>query len=167
MSRALFYYFGLGSPPGASSGIFVSNSVPTPTVRTRLGGLYDQLLDPMTLDFIDTPDGEWEETADSRTIVLIMLEMRLGRSYSAPNDGTRIHELLEDGEPVTVSTVEAECRRAMGILQNAGDITDFSMVSTDDDGNPRVDNRGRFSPELRYTDLASGSPVDTSVALGP
>lgn len=157
-----------GYAAGLAAALLVPPPVATPpsitqsaTPRTLRGGALDMLLDPVTLDFIDTPDGEWRETADSRTIVLIMLETELARSYSAPGDGTRLKEFFEAGEPVTASFVESEYRRAMRILEAAGVITDFTMRSVDDKGNLLVDARtGRFTPELHWIDLATGSPVD-------
>lgn len=137
------------------------SSVPkTPTERTPLGGMLDQMLDPITLDYIDTADGEWLETADSRTLVMWMLEMRLGASYYAPRDGTRIRELIERGDPVTPEVVEAEYRRAMAVLEAAGVVADFAIRTRDDRGVPLVDEAGRFTPVLSWRDLATGTPVD-------
>jgi hypothetical protein len=128
--------------------------------RAALGGLFDQYLDPITLDYVDTDDGEWLEVPDSRTLVMIMIDTRLNRSYSAPGDGTRIAELLEAGDPVTPSVVVSEISRAMGILAAAGVITSFSMRTTESDGSLLVDESGRFAPELNWIDLATGSPID-------
>jgi hypothetical protein len=154
------YSWRLPSPPG-SGGTPSSSSPSSATPASRLGGLLDQEIDPATLDFIDTDDGEWSETADSRSIVMIMIDTHLGKSYSAPGDGTRIAELLEAGEPVSTSVVVADVSRAMRILEADGVISGFSMRATDDDGDELLDQKtGRFSPELRYTDLATGSPVD-------
>lgn len=143
------------APPAPSTG-----GPANATARTvLLGGLLDQLIDPITRDFVDTEDGAWAETADSRSIVWIMLDTWLGHSYSAPGDGTRIGEQLERGDPVTPEFVVAEVTRAMRILEQAGVLTGFTMRAFDDRGQPLVVD-GRFTPELRYTDLASGSPID-------
>lgn len=127
--------------------------VNSPTSRSELGGSLDQLIDPVTLDYVDTDNGEWSETADSRTLVMCMLEMRLGKSYSAPRDGTAIKELLERGEPVTPSIVVAETDRAMSLLVTEGLIEDVT-IATD------KDETGRFVLVLHWRDLANGSPVD-------
>jgi hypothetical protein len=111
------------------------------------------LIDPVTLDYVDTDDGEWQETADSRTLVMCMLEMRLGSSYSAPADGTEIKAMLERGDPVTPEIVIADVSRAMGILAADGIVEDVT-VGTD------TDESGRFVLVLHWRDLASGSPVD-------
>lgn len=127
--------------------------VNSPTSRSALGGSLDQLLDPVTLDYVDTDDGEWQETADSRTLVMCMLEMRLGSSYSAPQDGTEIKAMLERGDPVTPAIVVADVERAMGLLVAEGLIED---VTTGTD----TDEAGRFVLVLHWRDLANGSPVD-------
>jgi hypothetical protein len=133
---------------------------PVSSRESNLGGLFDLYLDPVTLDYIDTEDGEWYETPDSRTLVMCMLEIELGTSYSEPRDGTRVRELLRRGTPVTPATVVAEVNRAMGILATASILSDFSIRTTDERGHLLVDETGRFSPNLRWTDLATGSPID-------
>jgi hypothetical protein len=125
-----------------------------------LGGLLDQYIDPITLDYVDTDDGEWLDTPDSRTLVMIALETRFGKSYSAPADGTRVRDQLESGEPVTPQFVQIEITRMMQTLERAGVLTAFSMALTDAKGDVLVDQAGRFSPQLRWLDLATGSPVD-------
>ena len=127
--------------------------VNAPTSRSDLGGAFDQLLDPITLDYVDSPDGDWKETADSRTLVLCMLEMRLGGSYTAPEDGTDIKAMLERGDPVTPEIVVAEASRVMSLLVTDGIVENFT-VNTD------KDETGRFVLVLQWRDLASGSPVD-------
>lgn len=157
MSRLLFWGFDTEEAAEAAAGTELI------TRAGVAGAVLDQFLDPITLDFVDTDDGEWLETADSRTIVIIMIEMRLGKSYSSPADGTRIAAAFEDGEPVTTGFVVTEITRAMGILEAAGVLTDFSIRVTEDgtaDGQVLVDETGRFTPELRWIDLATGSPVD-------
>lgn len=111
------------------------------------------LIDPVSLDYVDTDDGEFLETADSRTIVMAMIEIRLGEAFDCPGDGTRIKALLEVGDPVTPSIVIAETLRAMGLLVDEGIIADIDAKE-----GPTVD--GRFTLLLSWRDLASGSPVD-------
>lgn len=154
-----FQIDGAGPPPPAPTVPIVGvPNVPTP--RSKLGGLLDQLLDPMTLDYVDSADGEWVETADSRTIFLIMAETRLGKSYGAPGDGTLIGDKLESGEPVTVGFVVAEYRRIAAILTAAGVLSDYSITTQDEHGHDLVDVNGRFSPIHHWTDLATGTAVD-------
>lgn len=133
------------------------------TARTTgVSGLLDQEVDPVTLDFIDTDDGEWAETADSRSIVLCQLEIELGKSIETPGDGTRIREQLEneDGEPVTTSFVESEIRRALSILENLGTLEGVQVSGRDSSGDQLVDDAGRARFDLAYIDHATGSPVD-------
>lgn len=144
-------------PPPSAPSTQVPN---TPTVRSKLGGLYDQLLDPLTLDYVDSDDGAWVETADSRTIFLVMAETMLGKSYTAPGDGTRIREQLEKGDPVTIAFVVAEYQRIAGILAAEGILRDYSITTKDANGHDLVDANGRFTPIHHWTDLASGTPVD-------
>lgn len=137
----------------------VSPAITVPTVRsTKLGGYYDLVLDPITRDYIDTANGEWLESADSRTMVFAILEMRLGGSSTDPDDGTRIAELLETGEPVTPENVVDEATRALQILINDGAISDLSV-------SPSFDETGRFALVLYWTDRAGGLPVDLVYTL--
>lgn len=138
---------------------------PVPTPRAQSGALYDAVLDPITLDYIDGPDvdgtdGAWLETADSRTAMMIMLETWLGASYSAPRDGTKIGAMLASGDPVTPEIVAAECTRAAGELERAGMIEGFSIAIKDAHGDYLSNGDGRLTPILRWTDRATGTPVD-------
>ena len=160
------YSWQLPAPPSGGAAQPSGNAIATPRT-SLLGGLYDQMVDPITLDFIDTANGEWLETADSRSIVLAMLELRLGKSYSAPGDGTRLAEIFETGEPVTVGLVVADVTRAMKVLERSGVLTNFSIATFEADGvTLLVDQAGRFRPLLRWTDLATGSPVDLAYTPG-
>lgn len=145
-----------------------SNSPPSPTSsgastassRVVLAGLLDQEIDPISLDFIDTDDGEWSETADSRSIVLCQLELELGKSYTTPGDGTSLRERLESGDPLTTLFVESEIRRALGVLEVAGIIGSVVVSGRDDKGRQKYDEANRAVFELDWIDLATGSPVD-------
>lgn len=157
------YTWQLPGPPGAG-GSTAPSSTPAVTARSRLGGMLDQYIDPITLDYVDTTNGEWYETADSRTIVMIMIETELEQSYTAPGDGTAIAEMFRRGDPVTPSLVASDIRRAMSILAAAGVISDFTIRVEESPGVVLVDAAGRFAPELHYIDLATGSPVDLVLA---
>lgn len=135
------------------------------TAFSELGGLLDMYLDPVTLDYVDTDNGEWLETADSRTLVMIMLEQKFGEDWAAPGDGTRVKASLEneDGAPTLTAFVVAETQRAMGVLANEGIVADVSVKGTEVVGGierPLVDETGRQVIKLSWRDLASGSPVD-------
>lgn len=144
------------SPSAPASGASTSSR----SLRTTFGGLLDQEIDPLTLDFIDTDDGEWSETPDSRSIVLCQLELELGRSYNTPGDGTRIREQLESGDPITTAFVESEVRRALAVLEALGTIGSVQVTGRDGKGEQLVDETGRATFQLTWIDLATGSPVE-------
>jgi hypothetical protein len=137
-----------------------STSASSAAVRTVLGGLLDQELDPVSLDFIDTDDGAWSETPDSRSLVLCQLEIELGQSYSTPGDGTELRAQIERGDPLTTSTVESDVRRALGVLELLGIIGSVEVNGRDERGEQLLDETGRALFELRWIDLATGSPVE-------
>lgn len=134
------------------------------TLRSQLGAPYDQYIDPATLDYVDTDDGEWLETADTRTIMMIQLEVRLGTDITAPADGTRIKAMLETGDPVTPEVIVAESLSAAQVLVDAGDISDVSATMVDEAGRALLDDEGRPVVAMAWRDLQSGSPVDLRYA---
>lgn len=123
----------------------------------------DMLIDPVTLDYVRTSTGEWAETADSRTIMMLMLELELGASPFDPADGTTIGARRRDGDPVTTDEIEAEALRIGDLLQRDGLIADFAATVTDAAGNLLRDEAGRLVVALSWRDLASGSPVDLAI----
>jgi hypothetical protein len=128
--------------------------------RLTLSGLLDQELDPVTLDYVDTDDGEWSDTNDSRSIVLCQLELEIGGSPFFPGDGTDLKRKLRTGDPITTADVEADTRRALGILEAAGIIGGVRVNGRDEHGKQLLDEGGRPAFETQWTDLATGSPVD-------
>lgn len=126
-------------------------------------GLTDMMLDPVTLDYIRTENGEWAETADSRTLMMIMIELELGTSPFDPNDGTTIASLRANGDPITPDEVEAEALRIGDILQREGIVADFTATVRDAAGELLRDSSGRLVVSLSWRDLASGSPVDLAI----
>jgi len=145
------------APPTAGSAVMA---------RSALGGLLDQLIDPVTLDYVRTADGEWAETSTSQSIVLVMLETELGSSPFFPTHGTRIKALLREGDPVSPETILAETLRAMNLLVLEGVIADVKAEVRDDEGNVLHDESGRAVVRVYWRDLASGSPVDLSLQVG-
>ncbi len=153
----LQFPLGGGSSPRPSSAPTTGASSATSAI---LGGLLDQEIDPVTLDFIDTDDGAWSETADSRSIVLCQLELELGQSYTTPGDGTSIAETMRRGDPLTTAFVESEIRRALGVLEAVGTIGSVRANGRDQHGRQLVDEAGRAVFEIYWIDLATGSPVE-------
>lgn len=134
--------------------------------QAELGGLGDQLLDPVTLDYVRTADGEWAETGDSRTAMLIQLETELGASPFFPGDGTRIKALLRRGDPVQPETILADALRAGEILVREGLISGLTGQIYDAAGELIRDESGRPIYHLQWHDLASGSLVDLMYTPG-
>jgi hypothetical protein len=148
---------GSSSPPTSTP---EPSTGPSTASAAILGGVYDQEIDPVSLDFIDTDDGAWSETQDSRSIVMCQLDIELGSSYSFPGDGTDIRRRLESGDPLTPSIVIADIRRAMGVLASVGVLTLLDVQGVDADGDQLVDEVNRPIFLLSWIDLATGSPVD-------
>jgi hypothetical protein len=175
------YGFRIPGPPPVPPGSIYSFRIPGPpvitpsptptgggaiTTRSPLGGLFDQLIDPATRDYVRTDNGEWAETPTSESIVLIMFESELGASPFFPSDGTRIKALLREGDPVTPEMILAETLRALQVLVADGVITDVHAEIRDADGNVFQDEAGRMVVRVRWRDLAAGSPVDLVLQLG-
>jgi len=139
-----------------------SSSTSSSSARPVLEGLLDQEIDPITLDFIDTADGAWSDTPDSRSLVLCQLEIELSKSYSTPGDGSEIKARLESGAPLTTAFVEADIRRSLAVLEAAGIIGSVRVSGRDDKGKQKYDETGRAVFELDWIDLATGSPVDAT-----
>jgi hypothetical protein len=136
------------------------------TTRSPLGGLFDQLIDPATRDYVRTDNGEWAETPTSESIVLIMFETELGASPFFPSDGTRIKALLREGDPVTPEMILAETLRALQVLEARGVLSDARAEIRDANGDVLQDEAGRMVVRVFWRDLASGSPVDLALQLG-
>jgi hypothetical protein len=150
--------FPLGAGPSAV--IVDTDGSPSSTASAILAGVFDQEIDPISLDFIDEDDGSWSETPDSRSIVLCQLELELARSYGTPGDGTTLRSRLESGDPITTSYVEAEVLRAMSVLEELGTIGSVEVSGRDENGDQLLDESGRAAFELSWVDLATGSPVE-------
>lgn len=130
-----------------------SGSASTAAVRSRTFGLFDQEIDQETRDYIDTDDGAWSETEDSRTAVMLQLEIEYGKCWWDPDAGSRLAELLTSGDPTDAATLAVEVRRALGVLVTEGIISDLIVEV----GSEEV---GAVELHLSYTDRASGSTVD-------
>lgn len=141
--------------PGGSS---LSSLNPTPP-GAHPGGM-DQLIDPVTLDYVRTANGEWAETSDNRTSMLIMLETEFGASPFDPEDGTVIKEVIRSGEPLSPEQLQAEMVRAGQLLAADGVISGHAVQVRDEDGEALTDERGGAVVIHRWNDLAAGSPIN-------
>lgn len=155
---------GFSFDPGGAGGTPLAILNPTPS--SGAAGPSDMLIDPVTLDYVRTDDGEWAETADSRTTMMLMLELELGASPFDPGDGTRIKAAIRAGDPLTPEDVKVEAERAGRVLTQDGVISDLVVTVRDDRDQPLTDAAGRFSPFLQWRDLASGTPIDVAFTPG-
>lgn len=130
-----------------------------------LAGQLDQLIDPTTGDYVLTDNGEFAETADSRTSMLLMQSIEYGGSPFDSSDGTTIRARMRDGDPVTPEDIRAETLRAGEVLRQSGILSDLEVFVRDQDGSVLRDQSGRLVVRVNWRDLASGSPTD--IALQP
>jgi len=131
-----------------------------PTIAQGASGQYDQMIDPITLDYVRTDNGEWAETADSRSIVLVALEVELAASPFDPSHGTAIKSLIRSGDPLTPEVLRAETERVMADLATEGVLANARVAVRDEHGAPLVDQNGTQVVSTSWRDLASGSPVN-------
>lgn len=164
------FSFPFSSPFGGSGFSFVPTPGGSPLsalnqiLPSSMSSGVDRMLDPVTLDYIRTDNGEWAETADSRTIVLIALSIRLGRSAFDPSHGTTIADRLENGLGLSPEFLQAETVRVGEQLRQEGIISDLRVIVRDQDGNELRDDAGRLAVKTEYKDLSSGSPVNATFA---
>jgi len=151
-------------PAGTSlSGLsFVPQGFAVINGSTIIGGL-DRLLDPLTGNYVRTPNGEWAETQDSRTIMLIAMSEELGESPFDPDHGTGIEAQRRAGIPLTPDYLEAETSRVGADLAGEGILSGLVVETRDAAGRPLRDETGRQVVKTRWHDLASGSPIDLTI----
>ena len=138
----------------------------SPIIGAGSSGLFDRLLNPIGLDYVRTASGEWTEVPDSRTTMLLMLELELGASPFDPGDGTTIAATRRSGDPITPDELLSETTRAGGVLQAAGIVADFAAQVRDQFGALFVDDRGQPVVRVAWRDLASGQAIDEIFAPG-
>ena len=120
---------------------------PSPGEPALPGGGADLALDPVTKDAIDTDDGAWLETNDSRTSVLQQLEIEKDAWWVDSSAGSTIAALLRSGEPVTEAALVDAVLTALQPLVVDGLITDLVVE-------PDRDEVGRIVIVLAYRDRA-------------
>lgn len=143
--------------PGGSPLSSLSFNAPAPSSS----GI-DRLIDPVTLDYVRTDNGEWAETADNRTTVLIALSIRLGASPFDPDQGSSIADRIESGFGLDPEFLKAETERVMSQLARAGILGDLQVTVRDADGDALRDQTGRLAAKVEWRDLSSGSPATTT-----
>lgn len=132
--------------------------------RSSITGGLDRLIDPVTGDYVRTPNGEWAETQDSRTIMLIALRTRLGESAFDPDDGTTIAAAFEQGLVSEPEYLQAETLRVGRDLERDGILSDLRVEVRGGDGRPLQDENGGLVVHASWRDLASGSPINQTVS---
>jgi len=140
--------------PGGSPLSALSFNAPNPSSS----GI-DRLIDPNTLDYVRTDNGEWAETADNRTTVLIAFSIPLGASPYDPDQGSTIKERIKSGLGLSPEYLRSESERIGGQLARAGVLTDLQVTTRDADKVPLRDQGGRQAVRLEWRDLSSGSPA--------
>lgn len=131
-------------------------------ITSSLQGSYDRLIDPDTLDYVRDGVGGWVHTADSRSTVLIGLSSVLNGSPYDPEDGTQIDERRTLGDLSSPDFIAAETVRVLEGFARAGLIANPTVVVRDADGNELTDAQGRLQVETAWSDLAAGSPINTT-----
>lgn len=101
-------------------------------IETKRGGL-NLLIDPTTLDLIDSDDGWFVEVNDSRTAVMWQLEAAYNGWWGDASSGSRIKALLRGDDPATGQDVRNEVLRALQPLVDEQMITDLDVqLETDE-----------------------------------
>ena len=124
----------------------------------------DRLIDPATLDYVRTDNGEWAETADNRTTVLIAFSIPFGASPFDPDQGSTIAERIRSGAGLNPEYLRSESERIGALLARAGVLTDLQVTTRDVDKVALRDQAGRLAVKLEWRDLSSGSPATTTFA---
>jgi hypothetical protein len=126
----------------------------------------DRLIDPVTRDYVRTPNGEWAETADNRTTVLIAFSIPIGESAFDPEQGTAIRQRIRSGFGLSPEFLRSESERVGAQLARHGVLADLQVTVRDADKRPLVDQAGRQAVKLQWRDLSSGSPATTTITPG-
>lgn len=116
-------------------------------------GALSLVIDPITRDLIDSDDGWFVESTDSRTAVLFQLECTYGAWWGDPTAGSKARAIIRGEEPANPQDLADETLRALQPLINDGIISELS-VRTD------TDEAKRAVVLINYRDRTSGRPVD-------
>jgi len=147
------YQWQIPNPP-SSSGSSGSSTASGPAGGGPYGsGALNLVIDPITRDLIDTADGWFLESTDSRTLVLWQLEATYQAWWGDPFSGSRTRAIKSGEDPGNADDLRAEVLRALKDLVDDGIISDLAVVTDIDEG-------GRVVLVLNYRDRASGNLVD-------
>ncbi len=116
------------------------------------------LVDPDSLDLMDTDDGWFVETADSRTIVMWQLEATFNAWWGDPASGSRIKAIMRGDDPATAQDLRNEILRALQPLVEDQFIAELGVALEGyDEGAPH-----RPVILINYRDLAANMLVGLS-----
>lgn len=141
------------SPPSSAPSIGTSSTGGPTGGGVLAQGALNLVIDPITRDLIDTDDGWFLESTDSRTTVLWQLEAAYQAWWGDSTSGSRVHAIIRGEEPATPEDVRDEALRALQELVADGIISDLAVVLD-------TDEAGRVALILNYRDRASGNLVD-------
>lgn len=116
-------------------------------------GALNLVIDPITRDLIDSDDGWFVESTDSRSIVIWQLESTYLAWWGDPFSGSRVRAILSGNEPGTIDDLRDEVYRALQPLVTDGIISEL-VVAVD------VDEAKRPALVINYRDRSSGHPAD-------
>lgn len=116
----------------------------------------DVYIDPVTRDFVETDDGDWEETDDNRTAVFCQLDSELDAWWGDPDAGTENAAIMRSELP-TIEALKNSSERGMRVLAGAGLVSDVFVVID------KEDNPSGFGQLLfQWFDRTSNRPADTA-----
>ena len=139
--------------PGPTSSDPGSTGDPVASLPSELQGLLDLAFDPLTQDLVDSTDGYFVETTDSRTAVIFQMECQLDAWWADPAQGSRIRQLLRGELPGEITDLVDEVKRCLQVLVNEQVITDLTVsLDTDEAGRPVI--------LMLYRDRSTGTLVD-------
>lgn len=124
-------------------------------MATLSTGALSLVIDPITRDLIDSSDGWFVESTDSRTIVLFQLECTYQAWWGDAKAGSRVRAIIRGEDPATPQDLSDEVLRALQPVVDEGIISDL-VVRLDTDENKRV------VVLITYRDRTSGRLVDLS-----
>lgn len=124
------------------------------------GTALDFVFDPSTRDLIESDDGWFVESSDTRTPVLFELEDDFNTWWGEARRGSRLRQMLKSGEPLNPEDVRDELLRCMQLFVSEGMIEDL-LVSIDEEDLGNGKRRTVFV--IDYTDRLSGTPQSATL----
>lgn len=114
----------------------------------------DVYIDPITRDFVETDTGEWEETENAGTAVMIQIESEEGAWWGDGEAGSQNAAILRSELP-TIEELQDSTRRSLLRLVAAGMISDLHVTIEEQDNAAAT---GALL--IRWFDRSSSRPVD-------